>query len=326
MHWLRRNFIAGFFVMVPLIVSVAALVWAFQLIDGFMAPLYSSWLGREVPGLGLVTTLAIVFGVGVLTTNVFGQRLLRRGESYLLKLPVFRVIYAPVKQLVAAFSPENELAFKRVVLIKDPQAGFIFGFLTKEFTLDRRGGCEPVLAVYVPTNHLYLGDVRVFPKNWASYPDLTVQEGVRIFLTGGMAFTAALRVARSVGEAAPALEAARPRPDMAKPDWSRPSGSVRTSQWLLWASRRPTGQARGARIPGGFDQRATQRSGMHRCPDATVLPNRGTMSARQRRPVIDSLSAFSGSGATTQGWEWTTHSTFFWGLARRLEPRSSRLV
>ena len=171
--------------------------------------------------MGLVTTLAIVFGVGVLTTNVFGQRLLRRGESYLLKLPVFRVIYAPVKQIVAAFSPENELAFKRVVLIKDPQAGFIFGFLTKEFTLDRRGGCEPVLAVYVPTNHLYLGDVRVFPKNWASYPDLTVQEGVRIFLTGGMAFTAALRVARSVGEAAPALEAARPRPDMAKPDWSR---------------------------------------------------------------------------------------------------------
>ena len=140
MHWLRRSFIAGFFVMVPLIVSVAALVWAFQLIDGVMAPLYSRWLGREIPGLGLITTLAIVFVVGVLATNVFGQRLLQRGESYLLKLPVFRSVYAPVKQLVAAFSPENELAFKRVVLINDPQAGFVFGFLTKEFTLDRGGG------------------------------------------------------------------------------------------------------------------------------------------------------------------------------------------
>ena len=50
--------------MVPLPVSGAALVWAFRLIDGVMAPLYSRWLGRDVPGLGLVTTLAIVFGVG----------------------------------------------------------------------------------------------------------------------------------------------------------------------------------------------------------------------------------------------------------------------
>ena len=212
MHWLRRSFIAGFFVMVPLIISVAALVWAFQLIDGVMAPLYGRWLGREVPGLGLVTTLAIVFAVGGLATNVLGKRLLQRGESYLLKLPVFRAVYAPVKQLVAAFSPENELAFKRVVLIDDSQMGFILGFLTKEFTLDQGRGREPMLAVYVPTNHLYLGDVRVFPKNLASYPDLTVQEGVRIFLTGGMAFSEALRAARTAGEAAPVLDAARSRP------------------------------------------------------------------------------------------------------------------
>ena len=212
MHWLRRSLIAGFFVMVPLIISVAALVWAFRLIDGVMATLYGRWLGREVPGLGLVTTLAIVFAVGGLATNVLGKRLLQRGGSYLLKLPVFRAVYAPVKQLVAAFSPENELAFKRVVLIDDSQMGFILGFLTKEFTLDQGRGREPMLAVYVPTNHLYLGDVRVFPKNRASYPGLTVQEGVRIFLTGGMAFSEALRAARTAGEVAPVLDAARSRP------------------------------------------------------------------------------------------------------------------
>ena len=54
-----------------------------------------------------------------------------------------------------------------------------------------------LLAVYVPTNHLYLGDVRIFPKNRAVYPDLTVQEGVRIFLTGGMAVSDALNAART---------------------------------------------------------------------------------------------------------------------------------
>ena len=197
MQWIRRSFIAGCFVMVPLIISVAALVWAFRLIDGVMAPLYTQLLGQEVPGLGLATALLVVLVVGALATNVFGKRMLQRGESYLLKLPVFRAVYAPVKQLVAAFSPENELAFKRVVLVDDPATGFVLGFLTKEFTIDRGRGAEPVLAVYVPTNHLYLGDVRIFPKSRVTYPALTVQEGVRVFLTGGMAVRQVLKAVRS---------------------------------------------------------------------------------------------------------------------------------
>ena len=197
MQWIRRSFIAGFFVMVPLIISVAALVWAFRLVDGVMVPLYIRLLGREIPGLGLATTLLVVFVVGTLATNVFGKRILQRGESYLLKLPVFRAVYAPVRQLVAAFSSDNEMGFKRVVLVDDPKTGYVLGFLTKEFMLDRGEGDELVLAVYVPTNHLYLGDVRIFPKNRAVYPDLTVQEGVRIFLTGGMAVSEALNAART---------------------------------------------------------------------------------------------------------------------------------
>ncbi len=209
MQWIRRSFIAGCFVLVPLIVSVAALVWAFRLIDGVMAPLYPQLLGREVPGLGLATTLLMVLVVGALATNVFGKRILQRGESYLLKLPVFRAVYAPVKQLVAAFSPENELAFKRVVLVDDPSTGFVLGFLTKEFTLDRGHGDESLLAVYVPTNHLYLGDVRIFPKDRVAYPELTVQEGVRVFLTGGMAVRQTLKAARTDPESPPKPAAMR---------------------------------------------------------------------------------------------------------------------
>ena len=98
---------------------------------------------------------------------------------------------------MAAFSSDNEMGFKRVVLVDDPKTGYVLGFLTKEFMLDRGEGDELQLAVYVPTNHLYLGDVRIFPKNRAVYPDLTVQEGVRIFLTGGMAVSDALNAART---------------------------------------------------------------------------------------------------------------------------------
>ena len=192
-QWLRRRFIAGLFVTVPLVISVAAFVWIFRLIDGFVGPWYAQWLGREVPGLGILTTALVVLLVGAIATNVIGHRVLQRAEGYLLRVPVFRTIYAPVKQLVVAFSPDNEYGFKRVVLIEDAGRGFQLGFLTKEFTVERGGTAEPMLAVYVPTNHLYLGDVVICHRDQASFPDITVEQGIRIFLTGGMALGGRLR-------------------------------------------------------------------------------------------------------------------------------------
>jgi uncharacterized membrane protein len=186
MQWLRRRFITGFFVTVPLVISVAAIVWIFGIIDRLTAPLATRVLGREVPGLGLLVTLLVVLTVGTLATNVIGRRIVARGDEWLMRVPGFRTIYAPVKQLVVAFSPDNEYGFKRVVLIEDPRRGMVMGFLTKEFTVDRGSGPEPLVAVYVPTNHLYLGDVAIYPRSSVFFPDVTVEEGIRIFLTGGM--------------------------------------------------------------------------------------------------------------------------------------------
>ena len=192
-QWLRRTFIAGFFVTVPLVISVAALVWIFRVIDGSLSAFYAERFGRAIPGLGIATTALLVLLVGALATNVIGKRVLQRTESYLLRVPVFRTIYAPVKQLIVAFSPDNEHGFKRVVLVEEPGRGFILGFLTKEFTVDRGSGPEAMVAVYVPTNHLYLGDVIVYPRDRAAYPDITVEQGIRIFLTGGMALSSRIK-------------------------------------------------------------------------------------------------------------------------------------
>jgi uncharacterized membrane protein len=194
MQRLRRYFITGFFVTVPLVISVAALVWIFDVVDGVMAPLYARLLGRNVPGLGLLTTVLLVLLAGVLATNVIGRRVLRRTEHYLMMVPVFRAIYAPVKQLILAFSPDNESGFKRVVLVDEPGRGMVLGFMTREFTVDRGAGPEAMIAVYVPTNHLYLGDVLVCPAERVTYPDLTVEQGIRIFLTGGMALPGRISV------------------------------------------------------------------------------------------------------------------------------------
>ena len=54
-------------------------------------------------------------------------------------------------------------------------------------------GPEPLVAVYVPTNHLYLGDVALYPRSSVFFPDVSVEEGIRIFLTGGMSLPDTVR-------------------------------------------------------------------------------------------------------------------------------------
>jgi uncharacterized membrane protein len=204
MQWLRRSFIAGFFATVPLVISVAALVWIFGIIDRFTGPLATRALGRAVPGLGILITLLVVLAVGGVTTNVIGRRLVVRGEKWLMRVPVFRTVYAPVKQLVVAFSPDNEYGFKRVVMVEDRARGYVLGFLTREFTVDVGAGPQALVAVYVPTNHLYLGDVLIVPRTGLSYPEITVEQGIRIFLTGGMALSS-----RIGGRSVPGADATR---------------------------------------------------------------------------------------------------------------------
>jgi uncharacterized membrane protein len=193
---LRRWFVTGFFVTVPLVISVTALYWIFDVVDNVMAPVYDRLLGRHVPGLGLFTTLLLVMLAGVVATNVIGRRLLRRTEHYLMLVPVFRTIYAPVKQLILAFAPDNESGFKRVVMLSDPARGSLLGFLTREFTVPASDGApaEELAAVYIPTNHLYLGDVVIVRTSDLRYPALTVEQGIRVFLTGGMALPASVPV------------------------------------------------------------------------------------------------------------------------------------
>ena len=158
------SFITGFFVTVPLVVSVVAIVWVFRLADrltsGLGGAAHRPARARASASSRRRSSCSLV---GAIATNVLGRRLLQRGEQLLLHVPLFQTIYAPVKQLIAAFSPDNEFGFKRMVLVEDTARGFVLGFLTKEFTVDRGRGPETLLAVYVPTNHLYLGDILICP-------------------------------------------------------------------------------------------------------------------------------------------------------------------
>lgn len=201
--WLRRRFITGFFVTVPLVVSVVAIVWVIGWADRLTGGLSERLFGQHIAGLGLVATAMFILSVGIVATNVIGRRLLQRGEQLLLHVPLFRTVYAPVKQLISAFSPDNEFGFKRMVLVDQGSRGLTLGFLTKEFSIERGGGPETFVAVYVPTNHLYLGDIVVCRLDQLVFPDMTVEEGIRVFLTGGMGLPDVVRAGNG-GQGRPA--------------------------------------------------------------------------------------------------------------------------
>ena len=187
-NWLKRRFIAGFFVTVPA-VATAWLLYVFWVnVDDFFDPLYRSVFGRSVPGVGFLTAVLIVLFMGIIATNVVGRRVLAVGDRVLLRVPVYRRLYPSVKQLIESFSPEKRNSLKAVVLAEHPREGeFVFGFVTSELLLDLPDGKRDMVTVFVPTNNLYLGDVIVLPREAVIATGLSVEEGIRIILSAGTA-------------------------------------------------------------------------------------------------------------------------------------------
>jgi uncharacterized membrane protein len=187
----KRKFIAGLFISIPAIITLLVIAWFFRFVDGLLEPVYYQILGYHTPGLGFISAVVLVFIVGIVSTNVFGKKIIFFFEGIFLNIPVFKSFYTAIKQLVDAFSPESKTSsFKKFVIIEYPRKGaYAFGFLTKESTvLAGKSGEESKLrAVYVPTNNLYLGEIVLVQEDDVFYTDIQVDEGMKIILSGGIA-------------------------------------------------------------------------------------------------------------------------------------------
>lgn len=187
----KRRFLAGLLVSIPVIITFLIIAWFFKFVDGLLGRLYDNILGYHVTGLGFISTLVLIFIVGVISTNVFGRKVIEYFEKIMLKIPLFKSIYTAIKQLVDAFSPESKgSAFKRFVVVEYPRPGvFVFGFLTKECTIkaDKEGKEFSLRAIYIPTNNLYLGEIALFKNEEVFYTNIPVDEGIKIILSGGIA-------------------------------------------------------------------------------------------------------------------------------------------
>jgi uncharacterized membrane protein len=183
---LRSKFVAGLLILVPIVITVKGLWWLFTYVDGLAEPVAIAVFGRPVPGVGFVITLAVVFLTGVLFSSGPLRRLLDGLEDVLDIVPVVGAVYGTTKKVMAGFGGTgSEDAFKRFVFARLP-GRTTPGFLTGAFTLEGNDGVRRSLCtVYVPTNHLYVGDVVVVPAEDVIETDMTLEDGVSLILSAG---------------------------------------------------------------------------------------------------------------------------------------------
>jgi uncharacterized membrane protein len=166
----------------PAGVTLFTVVWIVHTMDKLF--------GFRIPGLGLLITIGLVIFLGMLLSSVLGRHLYEYVEDLIGRIPGVRAVYKTIKAITEAFSPESRSSFRRVVLVEYPHPGALsLGFVTKELSLDLPGaGPERVAAVYVPTNHLYIGNTVLVSESKVRATSLTVPEAVQIVLAAGASF------------------------------------------------------------------------------------------------------------------------------------------
>jgi len=140
----KRKFFAGLFVLIPAVITFLVIRWFFNFVDSFLEPFYFNLLGYHFPGIGFISAVIIIFLVGVISTNVFGKRIIDSLERLLLKIPVLKGIYTSVKQLVEAFSPESKVSsFKKFVIVEYPRQGTFFIWISDKGLRNQSGERRP---------------------------------------------------------------------------------------------------------------------------------------------------------------------------------------
>ena len=193
----KRKFLAGLIVLIPAVITFLVIAWFFRFVDSFLEPFYYKLLGYHMPGIGFASAVVIIFLVGIISTNVFGRKIIESLERILLKIPVLKGIYTSVKQLVDAFSPESKVSsFKKFVMVEFPRPGvYAYGFLTKDCVIktDKYGHESCLKAVYIPTNLIYFGEIGLFAEENVFYTDTSIEEGIKIILSGGITTPAVIK-------------------------------------------------------------------------------------------------------------------------------------
>jgi uncharacterized membrane protein len=155
---MKKYLITGLLIWIPLVITVWVLKLIVDSLDQTLLLLprefqTENWLGRHVPGMGVVMTLVIVFITGLLATNLIGARLVALWHDILHRIPVVNSIYSSVKQISDTLFSSSGQAFRKALLVQWPHEGmwtiaFLTGIPGGDVVNHLKG---EYLSVYVPT-------------------------------------------------------------------------------------------------------------------------------------------------------------------------------
>ena len=182
-----RRFLAGLLLVIPVGVVIFVLVWFFTGVDGILQPAIKTIFGSEIPGLGFGITIILVYLAGLFASNIVGHRMIRFGESLLVRIPILKQLYNGTKQVIAGLSGTglNKAAFREVVLVEFPRDGMqTIGFVTNEME-DING--QKLLAVYIPTAPLPTsGYFEILTEDKVTRTNISVDEAMQMVISSGM--------------------------------------------------------------------------------------------------------------------------------------------
>ncbi|MCI5063920.1 MAG: DUF502 domain-containing protein [Algiphilus sp.] len=186
-----KTFLSGLAISLPIVVTIAVIVWLFVAAESVMGSALQLVLpqGAYITGMGLVTGLVLIFGVGLATRVLLFQSLVDAFEKLLNRIPLVKTLYGAARDLMDLFSRQGQDAkFSKMVAVAWPGVPLrLFGFITVEdFSRLDIEVAEGEVAVYLPLSYQIGGYMALIPRQYLEPVDMSLEEGMRFVVTAGM--------------------------------------------------------------------------------------------------------------------------------------------
>lgn len=185
-NFLKKNFLTGLLVVVPVGVTVFVLGAILRWIDQILGDLPQSLIGSDFPGLGIITLFLLILLIGMISANYFGNRMLRFWDGWMQRVPLVRGVYSTVKQVMETFSVKH--SFSGVALVEYPRKGcWSIGFVTGSVDGSGMGLDGPYETVFVPTTpNPTAGFLLLLPVAEVRHLDMSVEQGMKFIISLGL--------------------------------------------------------------------------------------------------------------------------------------------
>jgi uncharacterized membrane protein len=174
---IARYFVRGCLVLVPLAMTLYIIYFILSAIDRL--------LPIGIPGVGLVLTVLMITVVGFLTSNVIGRSVFDLTDGILARLPLVKLLYNSIKDLVRAFVGDHK-SFNRPAAVT-----LVSGSDTKMLGFVTRDGLAPLgfpghVAVYFPQSYNFAGNLLIVPREQVELLDISTAELMTFIVSGGI--------------------------------------------------------------------------------------------------------------------------------------------